>query len=203
MKVGFVVSTRTIHISCSAYSVTKPESKIGHFAVRSPFGDGITSYGTDSDHAWVAGDTAPIDLSMEFRYEDLPQLAGPIFGRDQKNGPYDIRYFQESSLFETWMEGSIVSPEISYLVKESSFPYGDKLLDDPASFFLPSDEGGWLHNYGPEIFCRITMHVYKVVSGHLPALAGRLNSRAAFHYIRGRYESSRPKLRRMLSCEKN
>ncbi len=174
--------------------------EIGHFAICAP-NTGITTYETDSSHAWcVTPKIAPIDLSMELFYRpNVPQLCGPIVGSGTQNGPYTIHYFRDVAGFESWLDGSLAEPSIGFLATSAPVPDAATLLDHPEQFFLPGTQDGLLRQSGPEIFCRITMHVYKVVQGHVPSLAEKRDARSAFQHIRSHYQSSRPKLHRMLA----
>jgi len=173
--------------------------EIGHFALCAP-NAGLTSYGTPANHAWcVTPAVAPIDLSIELSYRPtVPQLNGPIVGSGLPNGPYSIHYFKEAAGFESWLDGPLAEPSIGFLATDAPVPDGATLLDHPEQFFLKGSEDALLRLFGPEIFCRITMHVYKVVQGHVPPLAGKRDARAAFEHIRSHYQSSRPKIQRML-----
>jgi len=175
--------------------------EIGHFAVCAS-GASIASYGGDITHTWCATrDIAPIDLSMDFRYRlTAPQLGGPIVGCAGQNGEYTIHYCKDAASFEAWLDAPLTGPSIGFLKTDAPVPEFTTLLDHPETFFLPGSEEEWLRLYGPEIFCRITMHVYKVVQGHVPPLAGKLDSRSAFQYIRSNYQSSRLKIHRMLAA---
>jgi hypothetical protein len=177
--------------------------QIGHFAVCASDAS-IASYGGETTHAWCATpDLAPIDLSMDFRHRiTAPQLDGPILGCTSQNGEYSIYYCKDSASFETWLDAPLTGPSIGFLATETPVPEIGTLLDHPEAFFLPSNDGGLLSHYGPEIFCRITMHVYKVVQGHVPPLAGKMDGRAAFQHIRSHYQASRLKIHRMLAATK-
>lgn len=177
--------------------------EIGHFAVCADSAS-IASYGGDTTHAWCSiPGVAPIDLSMTFRHRlTAPQLAGPIIGCATKNGEYSVYYCQDTPSFEAWLDAPLTGPSIGFLATDAPVPEWTTLLDRPETFFLPSHDGGPLHLYGPEIFCRITMHVYKVVQGHVPPLAGKSDARSAFQHIRSKYQSSRLKIHRMLAAAK-
>jgi hypothetical protein len=175
--------------------------ELGDFAVRMPTGFGITSYGTDSDHAWCGvRDLAPIDLSMDFRYRaQLPNLESAIVDRDGV-GPYKIFYFYGQPELESWFHRAPESPQIAYLVNDVPRLDAITLLNDPSSFFFPTDSSGWLRLYGADIFCRITMHIYEVVQARVSPLCANFDPQSAFRYVRTRYASSRADIERMLFC---
>jgi hypothetical protein len=136
---------------------------------------------------------------MEFRHRlTAPQLAGPIVGCASQNGDYTIHYCKDTASFEAWLDAPLTGPSIGFLATDAPVPDIATLLDHPEVFLPPEHQEGWLRLYGPEIFCRITMHVYKVVQGRVPPLAGKLDPHSAFEYIRGKYQSSRLKIHRML-----
>ncbi len=174
--------------------------EIGQFAVCAPNAS-IATYGSDATQAWCATSTvAPIDLSMDFRYRaTAPQLSGPIAGCEAPNGDYSIFYCRDAASFESWLDAPSTGPSIGFLATDAPVPDFATLLDHPETFFHSGNDGELLRLYGPEIFCRITMHVYKVAQGHVPPLAGKLDARAAFQHIRGNYQSSRLKIHRMLA----
>jgi hypothetical protein len=174
--------------------------EIGHFALCAP-GMGITTYETDRNHTWcVTAEVAPIDLSMELSYRpNVPQLGGPIVGAGTQNGPYTIHCFREAPGFEAWLDGPLADPSIGYLATAAPVPDAATLLDHPEQFFLPGTHEELLQQFGPEIFCRITMHVYKVAQGHVPPLAGKRDARSAFQHIRSHYPSSRVKIQGLLA----
>ena len=174
--------------------------EIGHFAVCAS-GASIASYGGEMTHAWCATrEIAPIDLSMNFRYRiTAPQLSGPIIGSASENGDYTIHYCKDTASFEAWLDAPLTGPSIGFLATDAPVPEFTTLLDHPETFLLQDNEAGWLHLYGPEILCRITMHVYKVVQGHVPPLAGKLDSRSAFQFVRRSYQSSRLRIHRIVA----
>ena len=175
--------------------------ELGDFAVRMPTGFGVTSYETDSDHAWCAvRDLVPIDLSMDFRYRaELPKLESAIVGRDGV-GPYKIFYFYGQPELESWFRRAPESPQIAYLVNDVARFDPIILLNEPESFFFPTDSSGWLRLYGADIFCRITMHLYDTVHARVRPLYAKFDSQSAFRYVRTRYASSRLDIEKMLSC---
>ena len=174
--------------------------EVGHFAIRSGASLNFTSYGTDADHAWCRmGEFAPIDLSMNLEFRpNMPQLTGAIMGDASSNGHYSIHYFGQEAAFEAWLDSPIQGPAIGFFPQPFADTDDATLLDNPASFFLPSGENGWMALYGAEVFCRITMHIYKVVSGQVPPLSDRFESRIAFQHIRKNYKASRRKIANLL-----
>ena len=77
------------------------EIKIGHFFIIPPYGGGISTLKSGSNHSWCAsGNLSPIDLSMTFHYIEggFPALDHPILGTG-KNGPYIISYMFNDLFF--------------------------------------------------------------------------------------------------------
>jgi hypothetical protein len=174
--------------------------EVGHIAICAP-NNGITTYDTDGNHVWCATPWITlIDLSTELYYRpNVPQLYGPILGSGTQNGPYMIHYFRDVEGFESWLDGPLGEPSIGFLAADAPVPDPGTLLDHPEKFFLPGTQDGALRQFGAEIFCRITMHVYKVIQGHVAPLVGKQDARSAFQHIRSHYPSSRVKIHGMLA----
>jgi hypothetical protein len=172
---------------------------VGHFAIRLPDAKVLTSYGTDCDHAWCSvADVSPVDLSISFEYHSgFPSLSGPVMGTGEAD-PFEVLSLSNPTEFERVLASQSPRPSITYLPHTMLGLSSDSLLVHPDRFFLPSDEGGWLNLYGPEVFCRITMHVFKVMRGRVPSLVGRYNPRDAFRFIRTHYAACRPKIAKLV-----
>ncbi len=167
----------------------------GHFTVRLPEA-GITSHGSDADHAWCATHAIePIDLSMTFKFHSgFPQLVKPVIG-ESINSSYAISYFRDESQFIRAMEGD--SSAVLYL-PQSEVKEPDALLDHPEHFLFDSGLGSWLQLYGADGFAQITLHAYKVAMSHTKSLT-TLPPDKAFSHIRSRYSAARLHIRKHLA----
>ncbi len=182
---------RILGISCSI--------KRGHFAALLPQGGGLTSFDTDGDHAWCSvGACVPVDLSIGFLYyPDYPQLQSAIYGIG-KNGSFEVEYTTNAEAFRSLLTRTVESPRLRYLELPFSQPDDKTLLEAPETFFYASNESGWLSLYGPDVFSKITLHIYKLVRGDVVPLCGKLDPPTSFRYIRTRYSAARAKIHALL-----
>lgn len=175
------------------------EIKIGHYLIIPPDGQGTSSFNSGADHAWCAsGNLRPIDLSMTFHLEEgFPDIDHPVLGTGQ-NGPYTISYMFDEFFFRKYHDDPPNMCCICYLERET-FPANDEvLLKNPFTFLLPPIIKGksWTDVYGPDIFAKITLHLYKVALGQIKPLYEEMKVAEAINFIKSQYSSALSTLRK-------
>ena len=170
----------------------------GDFLVKSPGLPVISSIDDTSDHAWCrVGDMLPVDLSLTLRHFGTPsQLRMPIC-KVGTNGPYQVWYSKDST-------AALKSPlhSVCYVEHEIMPLTHSDLLDDPYRFvFTASDDDplSWHNLYGAEIYARITLHCFRVATGHAKTTRNRLSASDSPDWIFAEYPDATPSIHALLN----
>lgn len=180
------------------------EIALGHFAIHFPGYPIRRSLHSGADHAWnTACAVSPIDLSITFGHYDVvypalpPQLAGPVLGGGA-NGPFKILTKESLGDFEALLNYKGQDPWVCYYAEKTlALPMenGIPLWD---GFLLPSGDGAWWKVFGPDIFSKVSTHVYKVAERHVSPLLGKMSPQDAIRHIASQYRGANNFLRKKL-----
>jgi hypothetical protein len=170
----------------------------GDYLIRPKDQPTILSIGDEGDHAWCRiGNSLPVDLSMTFRYfGDGPQLGMPVC-KLGANGAFDLRYTKSDA-------AALAAPEgVVYFVEREIITISAwDLVVDPYLFIYDpvlEDVHSWHNVFGPDIYAAISLHCFRVATGHAKTTRNRLSPFDSPRWIHETYPNPREELRRLLS----